>query len=419
MASTPLPDLDDARRRELRRAKAVATGLLIFAAVVFVVARILEVDRPGFGYLRATAEAAMVGAFADWFAVTALFRHPLGIPIPHTAIVQTRKDQIGESLGGFVRDNFLTAEVVGERLSDAELAGKIGGWLTDPVNAKTVSAQSAAVVRGVTEVLQDDLVQGGLEAVIAERARTISVAPLVGRAIDIAVEGGHHQVLLDGVLSGLGSFMEDNRVSFRDRLDKESPWWVPEPVDDVVFDKIYAVVQKFVAELSDDKSHELRVEIDRRSAQLATDLKTSPELQARGEELKEELLAHPEVRAWSSTLWTRMKAGLLEATEDPESELRSQLDAALVEAGQSLVADPELRRKIDRWIIDATSYIAEQFRGEVANLIASTVQRWDTEETVDRLELQVGRDLQFIRVNGTLVGGLVGLLIYSASEVFF
>lgn len=398
--------------------KLVATALFVAAAVVFVIARVFEDEQSWLGYVRATAEAAMVGALADWFAVTALFKHPLGIPIPHTAIIKKRKNEIGSSLGGFVEENFLTRAVVTERLAEAGLAGRLGSWLAKPENAAIVGAQSAVVVKGVTEVLQDDVVQGGLEAVITERAKEVKVAPLVGRVIDVAIEGRHHETLLDGVLTALDNFMDENADSFRNRLTQESPWWVPETVDDVVFDKIYSAVRRFLTEVSDDEHHELRREIDQRSIKLAQDLRSSPELIERGEELKAEFLRHPEVRAWSNNLWTTMKAGLIEATEDPQSQLRLRLEEALVDAGRSLQADPQLRAKIDDWLTNAVGYVAEQFRGEVAGLIATTVQGWDTEETADRIELQVGRDLQFIRINGTLVGGLAGLLIYTVSELF-
>lgn len=397
--------------------KLVATALFVAAAVVFVIARVFEDEQSWLGYVRATAEAAMVGALADWFAVTALFKHPLGIPIPHTAIIKKRKNEIGSSLGGFVEENFLTRAVVTERLAEAGLAGRLGSWLAKPENAATVGAQSAVVVRGVTEVLQDDVVQGGLEAVITERAKDVKVAPLVGRVIDVAIEGRHHETLLDSVLTALDNFMDDNADSFRNRLTQESPWWVPETVDDVVFDKIYSAVRRFLTEVSADEHHELRREIDQRSIKLAQDLRSSPELIERGEELKAEFLSHPEVRAWSNNLWTTMKAGLIEATEDPQSQLRLRLEEALVDAGRSLEADPELRAKIDDWLTNAVGYVAEQFRGEVAGLIATTVQGWDTEETADRIELQVGRDLQFIRINGTLVGGLAGLAIHTVSEL--
>ena len=409
---------DEARRSDLKRMKMFATSLFLVAAVIFVLAKSQEVDGNAWGYVRATAEAAMVGALADWFAVTALFKHPLGIPIPHTAIVKKRKNEIGVSLGSFVQDNFLTRSVITERLQEADLAHRLGRWLSDPVHARTVGAQSAAVVRGVTEVLQDEVIQAGVEAVVVERAKDVKVAPIMSRVVDAAIVGDHHQTLLEGVLSGLGTFMEENRESFRHRLTQESPWWVPEPIDDAVFDKIYTGVRRFVTDIGSDRNHEMRLDIDRRTTRLAEELRNSPELIARGEALKQEFLDHPEVRAWSATLWERIKTGLLEAADSPESELRIRLEQALVEAGQSLESDPELQAKIDAWITDAVGYIAEQFRGEVADLIATTVQRWDTEETSERIELQVGRDLQFIRINGTLVGGAAGLLIHAVSELF-
>ncbi len=414
------PATDEARAADLRRMKALATSLLVLAAIVFIVARVQEGDEAwaGWGYIRATAEAAMVGALADWFAVTALFRHPLRLPIPHTAIVRRRKDQIGASLGGFVQDNFLTRAIITERLSDADLGRRLGRWLSGPGNARTVGDQGAAVVRGLTEVLSDEVVQQGLEAVVVERARRIPVSPLIGRAVDVAIEGDHHQQLFDTVVRGVDRFLGDNASSLRNRMTQESPWWVPEAVDDVVFEKIYTSVRRFLREVADDPNHELRLSVDERSAALAADLKTSPAMLARGEEIKEEILAHPEVRAWSANLWASLKAALLEATEDPESQLRLRIEEAVVDAGRSLEADPELRAKIEHWIVDGIGYVAEQFRGEVSNLIATTVQRWDADETADRIELQVGRDLQFIRINGTVVGGLAGLVIYTLSELF-
>ncbi len=399
--------------------KMVAAAMLVLAAIVFVIARGLEESNGWAGYVRATAEAAMVGAFADWFAVTALFRHPLGLPIPHTAIIEKRKDQIGESLGGFVQENFLTREIVTDRLVGAELARRIGGWLKEPENAKTVGAQSAAVVAGVTEVLQDDTVQHGMEQVVLSRVRSIPVTPLVGKAVDVAIEGEHHQRLLEMTLSGMSGFMDENQETFRTRLAEESPWWVPETVDDRVFDKIYEGVARFLVDIRTQPNHPFRGQLDAKTIEISERLKSDPELEARGQKLRDEILDHPEVRAWTSSLWTRIKAGLVDATNDPSSELRVRLDEALIEAGASLEKDPALQAKIDQWIVESVGYIAEQFRGEVAELIASTVKRWDAAETSDRLELQVGRDLQFIRINGTIVGGIAGLLIYTLSELAF
>ncbi|MFV0259689.1 MAG: DUF445 domain-containing protein [Acidimicrobiales bacterium] len=421
MERTPALDvpMDRTRRADLRRMKLIAGGLLVAAAVVFALTFAADDDGGWVGYVRAFAEAAMVGALADWFAVTALFRHPLGLPIPHTAIIQTRKDQIGATLGGFVRDNFLTSEIITERLEAAHLARRVGGWLSVPANAATVSAQSAAVVRGVTEVLQDDVVQSGIEQTLTRRIRELPVAPLMGQVVDAAIVGDHHQVLLESTLRGLSRFVEENQAGFRERLNQESPWWVPEPIDDVVFDKIYTAVQAFLSDLAADRNHPMRLDVDARAARLAQELRDSPEMQAKGEALIEEVLSHPEVRAWSATLWSRIKQGLIEATENPDSELRTRLEAGLVDAGRAISSDPALQARVDHWIIDATAYVAEQFRSEVADLIATTVQRWDTEETSERIELQVGRDLQFIRINGTVVGGLAGLVIHAVSELLF
>ncbi len=410
---------DEERRSDLKRMKVVATSLLVFAAIVFVFARAIEEDNGWAGYVRATAEAAMVGALADWFAVTALFKHPLGLPIPHTAIIKKRKDQIGESLGGFVRDNFLSKEVLTERLEDAELGRRVGEWLAEPDHARTLGDQSAAVVSAVTEVLNDDTVQAGLERTVTNRVRQIPVTPAVGKAIDVAVEGEHHQALLETTLVALSDFLQENQATFRKRIYDESPWWVPETVDDVVFDKIYDVATRFLGDVGRQSSHPLRAELDKRTRVLAERLKEDPALRDRGEELKAEILEHPEVRAWSAGLWTQVKAALLEATSDADSPFRISLQEAIVDAGLSIRDDRELQARIDGWIVGATGYVAEQFRGEVADLIATTVQGWDTDETSDRIELQVGRDLQFIRINGTIVGGLAGLVIYTVSELVF
>ncbi len=417
--SDRLGTTDAERRHDLAKMKRIAGGLLVFAAVVFLLARWQEGDHRWVGYIRAFAEAAMIGALADWFAVTALFRHPLGIPIPHTAIIKKRKDQIGDGLGEFVRDNFLTRDVISERLESANLGLRVGQWLASPENAAVVGDQSAAVVRGITEILQDEKVQQGLDQVVEQRVRSLAITPLVGRAIDLAMEGDHHHALVESTLTGIASFLDDNQRTFRQRMSEESPWWVPEPVDDVVFQKIYAGVSQFLGEVGKQRNHPLRIQLDERTRVLSERLKTDPELEARATKLKDELLAHPEFRAWSESLWQRTKSGLFEATENPNSPLRVKVQDSLVEGGRSIEADPELQKKLDVWIVDAIGYVAEQFRDEVVELIASTVQRWDGDETSDRLELQVGRDLQFIRINGTIVGGLAGLVIYSISELLF
>ncbi len=408
--------LDLERQRSLRNMKLVALGLLVLAAVVYVVATTAGADG-WVGYVQSFAEAAMVGALADWFAVTALFRHPLRIPIPHTAIIPKRKDQIGRSLGEFVESNFLTQEVLGERLAQAGVGRRLGHWLAQEENARRASEGLGDALKGTLEVLDDREVQHGLEGVVRRRVRSTPAAPLVGKVIDLTVEGGHHQRLLDAVLVGLQGFLEDNRRTFRQRLDEESPWWVPEPIDDRIFDKIYTAVGSFIHDVGGDRDHEVRHSIDARVASFAERLKHDPELLAKGESLKDELLDHPEFRAWIESLWLGTKRSMIDAANDPDSEFRTRAATSLRRLGGRLAREPELQRKVDDWVERSVGYVIEHYRSEVSDLIATTVERWDGESTARKMELQVGRDLQFIRINGTLVGGLAGVVIHALAEM--
>ena len=407
------------RRVALRKMKALATGLLVLVTIVFFFARWLEETHGWVGYIRAFAEAAMVGALADWFAVSALFRHPLGIPIPHTAIIPHRKDQIGRSLGEFVQTNFLTREVLNERLAGAHIGKRLGDWMADEENAGKAGGAVSDLLRGGLEVLDDRDVASALESLIERRVRATPVAPLVGKAIDLAVEGGHHQRLLDAVLKGLQGFLEDNKATFRERLQHESPWWIPDSIDDKLFAKIYRGANSFIAEVAADPSHEVRRSIDARVVTFAERLRSDPELLAKGEELKTELLAHPDVRAWLGSLWGELKRNTISALDDPGSELRRRIDRSLTSLGRRLASDPDLQAKVDDWVTRAADHIVDHYRGEVSDLIAGTVAKWDGKATSERMELQVGRDLQFIRINGTIVGGLAGLAIYSVTQVMF
>ena len=408
--------LDLERQRGLRKMKALAVLLLLVAAVVYVITKIDGGDG-WVGYVRAFAEAAMVGALADWFAVTALFRHPLGIPIPHTAIIPKRKDQIGRSLGEFVEGNFLTHEVLSERLAQADVGHRLGVWLSQPANADRASEALGDALRGSLEVLDDKEVQHALEGVVRHRIRATPAAPLVGRVIGLSIDGGHHQRLLDTVLIGLRGFLDDNRLTFRQRLEEESPWWVPEPIDDRIFDKIYTAVGSFLTDVGGDPHHEIRRSVDTRVLAFAGRLTSDPELLAKGEDLKDELLDHPEFRAWVESLWIGAKQGLIDASSDHSSEFRMRAADSLARLGRRMVVEPELQRKVDSWVERSIGYIVDHYRNEVSDLIATTVERWDGDVTAQKMELQVGRDLQFIRINGTLVGGLAGIVIHALGHV--
>ncbi len=399
--------------------KAIALSFLVGAAIVYLFARANEDRADWVGYVRAASEAAMVGALADWFAVTALFRHPLGIPIPHTAIIPRRKDQIGRSLGEFVEGNFLTAEVLTNRLEHARVGARLGGWLAEPRHAERAANAVADSLKGAIEVIDDRDIQDALGSAVEQRLRSTAVAPLLGKAVDVAVEGDHHQHLFDSLLTGLGTFIDENRTTFRRRLDQESPWWVPESIDDRIFDKIYNAVHSFLADVGGDPDHEIRRALDERIRRLADRMRTDEKLIARAEEIKLELLAHRDVQDWLASLWLELKQAILQAAGDPQSELRQRLTVALARVGRRLASDAELQAKVDEWVERAAVHVVENYRSELSDIIATTVERWDAADTSRRIELQVGRDLQFIRINGTVVGGLAGLLIHAAGEGLF
>ncbi len=400
--------------------KMVATSMLVLAAVIFIVAHAYQEDHSWAGYVRATAEAAMVGALADWFAVTALFKHPLRLPIPHTAIIPKRKNEIGAGLGEFVQSNFLTGDVVAEKLESVELSRRLGEWLQVPDNARSMVGEVAVVVSAVSEVLSDDEdVRVMVDSLVRDRLSRVPVAPIVGRVIDAGMDGDHHHEVYNAVLSGAANFLDDNRDTFRRRLINESPWWVPEGIDNQVFEKIYGAVMTFLREVDSNPEHHVKKDIDVRSRELADRLRTDERMIEQGEKLKQELLDHPEFQAWTKDLWSSLQRGFGEATQEADSDVRRRIEEAIVALAHRLVDDTDLQTKVDAWFQSIIVYLAEAGGDEIGGLIANTVEGWDAEETADRIELQVGRDLQFIRINGTLVGGLAGLIIYTISNQLF
>jgi uncharacterized membrane-anchored protein YjiN (DUF445 family) len=394
-----------------------ATLLFLAVTILYLVVRVGTDGRGVWGYVRAFAEAAMVGALADWFAVTALFRRPLGLPIPHTAIVAERKNEIGRGLGEFVQTNFLTPGVLAGRVHDAAPAERLGRWLDDSENVATATD---AVARGINvgaSLLRDDDVQRVVESTIRARLETVPAAPVLGRLLDTVRDNGRQAQLVSAVLEKLADGLQTNRDTLRQRFATESPWWVPDPLDDKVFTRIFEGFSRFVNELRQNPTHPLRKDIDRRIETFIYDLQHDPELLARGELAKAELLEHPAVRKWIATAWTDLKSTLLAQTRDPSSELQVRIGKAVAEFGVRLRTDAELRTRIDGFIERSVVRVVESSGKEVADMITSTVERWDTDETVERIESQIGRDLQFIRINGTIVGGLAGLVIHAVGQV--
>jgi uncharacterized membrane-anchored protein YjiN (DUF445 family) len=418
MQYIPLPPVQDAalKQERLDRMKRIATGLFLFVTVVFVVARAYEIRHPWVGWIRATAEAAMVGALADWFAVTALFRHPLGIPIPHTAIVPTRKERIGRSLGGFVQNNFLSREVVGAKLQGLNIGRRIAEWLSEPENARTIAMHAARGLAGAAQVLRDEDVQEVLDRSVIARVRETPVAPVVGNVLSVVTAENRHQELLDEALKLLDRAVEQNDELIRDRIRQESPWWLPTAVDERIHDKIVTAIGNTLHQVSNDPEHPLRKRFDAAVHQFIERLRSSPETIAKGEALKDELLSHPSVRQFSASVWADTKEALVRYGQNADEEGMRPVERGIVSFGEAMREDPALIAKVDGWILDATLYVIDQYRTEVGQFIADTVRAWDPDETTKKIELAVGRDLQFIRINGTIMGALVGMLLYALSR---
>ncbi len=395
-----------------------ATGLLALMTVVFIVARAAEEGGEAWvGYVRAMAEAAMVGGLADWFAVTALFRYPLGIPIPHTAIIPSRKDQIGRSLGEFLQANFLSGPVVAERIVAAHPGERLAEWLQRPGSPETVARHAADALAALSGAMRDDEVHGAVSELVMSRLEQVELAPVAGKVLSVATEDGRHQEVLDSLLRGFDRLLVDQRDDLRSRFDRESPWWVPEALDGRIFEKLYKGLRGFLAEVVDDPKHELRGHLDERLRAFAHDLQHDPELRARGEELKLEMLAHPALRGWTASMWADAKAALAEQALDPESTLRRRLSGAAESLGERLVEDPALRAKVDDALARFAAYVLDEYADTLSEMIESTVERWDPEVVTGQLELLLGRDLQFIRINGTVVGGFIGLVLHATGQV--
>ena len=403
------------RQRNLDRMKTRATGLLILMGIVFVLARMYEAQHPWLGYIRATAEASMVGGIADWFAITALFRHPLNIPIPHTAIIPNRKDRIGRSLGNFVQNNFLSPEVLTAKLKAAQISRRAAEWLSQMDHARLAAEQVGSVLRGAGNVVRDEDVHALLDRTVVEPLRQMPIAPVLAKGLALLTIDDRHQQLLDRVIHGLTRLVAENEELIREKIREESPWWVPKVVDDRIHQKVLGGIERTLFEVGADPDHPLRHQFNDLLADWMVQLQDSPEVIARAEAIKQQVLDPETSGRLAASLWQELKQILgrqnatAEGAPGPVARGLSALGAAALE-------DEALLEKIDGWVAEAVLRVVEQHRGEVGGLIAQTVSSWDPQETSRRIELLVGRDLQFIRINGTLVGGLVGLLIYTVSR---
>lgn len=411
------PPVDEAtKRKQLARMKRRASGLLLLATAIWIASSLLHARYPWLLYVRATAEASMIGGVADWFAVTALFRHPLGIPIPHTAIVAARKDQIGRNLGNFVSRHFLSREVLAARLASLRVAEHLAQWLAKPENSRTLAHHAAAGLANGVRMLGDDDVQELIDRVLEERIRKTEVAPLLGQMLSLLTADDRHQELLDEAIGLLARAVDANQEFIRERIEKESPWWVPGMVDDRIHRKIVSSLDSTLTAVRDDPDHPLRHRFDEALEGFVRKLNESPEVRAKAERIKLEVLDADAVRRFSSSIWGEAKAALFRYADAPNAFAPSAIERGLVSIGETVARDPELLARVDGFVADIALHLVDRYQGEVAHLIAQTVTSWDPEVTSERVELAIGKDLQFIRINGTIVGGLAGLAIYLLSR---
>lgn len=408
---------EERRARQLVRAKRRATGLLVAVTAVFVLSTIFVGRAHWLAWVQAAAEASMVGALADWFAVTALFRRPLGLPIPHTAIVVERKDRFGETLGAFVQESFLSPEAVSDRLRAADAVGRVAVWLADPERADDLASRLLSGLASAAELARDDDVHQLLVNLVGQRLESIPLAPLAGRVLEQILAGGRHEPLLDSALANLARYLATQGSAIREGVSGRSPWWLPDAVEQRLAEAVLRRVVETLDAMATDREHPQRRYLEAALHTFADNLQHDPAYRARGEALKAELLEHPQLREYAAALWQDFKEQLRIQSAQPDSSLRSQAARAIAETGARLRDDPELRARAERTLDRAAKVVLGRFEGELARLVSGTIARWDAADTARRLELLLGPDLQFIRINGTVIGGLTGLLLHGVARL--
>ena len=399
--------------------KAAATGLLVMMAAIFIVARQFEHAYPWVGYVKAFAEAAMVGGLADWFAVTALFRHPLGLPIPHTAIIPRNKDRIGDALANFLRDNFLVAPVVARRMRNIDMAGAVGRFLQAPQGQETRIRHGASrMLADLFESLDDERLGGLVKSSIANRIRKMELSPLLGHALASAINEDRHVPMLEATIRWTARALDANEGLIREMVHKRANWVLKlAGLDAKLADAIVDGLRKLSADMHTDPAHPVRIKVEQALADLANDLQTKPETREKVEELKLQLLDNKSVSLWLDTLWQRGREAMIRAARNPDAAMAGKLGEVLQSMGQSLESDPRLKMAINMFARRAVSGMAASYGGSIVKLVSETVRRWDAQTITDRLETTVGRDLQYIRINGTLVGGLVGVALHALDAI--
>ena len=404
---------------ELRRARLLtvtrrrATGLLVVVAVVFGLSIAFASKASWLSWVQATAAASLVGGLADWFAVTALFRRPLGLPIPHTAIVVERKDRFAETLGSFVQESFLTPDAVSARLRAAAALPRAAAWLADEDHARQLAGRAIdALVEGI-DLVRDADVHDALDGIVRRRLESLPLAPLAGRALEQVTKDGRHEPVLDTALLGLSRYIAVHGPEMHHRLGMQSPWWLPGPVSARMVTRLLSRTETVLADMAYDRYHPLRRQLADGLDSLGRRLQTDPVMLQRGEELKSELLSQPTVQELAAAVWTDVKGELRAQSVQPDSELRRRLADVISRTGRRLSTDQELVAAVERSVDDFVKVVLTAFDEELVALVTGTIQRWDATDTARRLELLLGPDLQYIRINGTVFGALAGLVLHA------
>ncbi len=401
--------------------KTVATGFLVAAGIVFLLAEYALHHGAGtwVGYVGAAAEAGMVGGLADWFAVTALFRHPLRIPIPHTALIPRKKDQLGTSLGTFVGENFLDPAMVSEKVRSARIPERAGVWLQDEDHRQIASDQAAKAIRSVLAVLRDEDATAIIERTIVARIAEPQWGPPAGRILAELLEEGRHLPLLDLMADRTHAWVESNPETVDRWVREKAPTWAPQFVNELLSERAYRELQEWTWQIKADKQHGVRLALIGFVEDFARDLQEDPATMEKLEVFKQEVMNREEVRRAAGSAWAAAKRMIVEATEDSSSTLRVKIDDLLRRLADLLVDDQRVRVRLDDYMTRTAAYVAENYAGEVTSIISDTVERWDADEASEKIELLAGKDLQFIRINGTVVGALAGVGIHLFTQLVF
>jgi uncharacterized membrane-anchored protein YjiN (DUF445 family) len=415
--------MDEAgKRRDLRRMKAVATGFLVATTVSYLVCCWLGSRGDGgawIGYVRAASEAGMVGALADWFAVTALFRYPLGLPIPHTAIIRKKKDQLGTGLGDFVRANFLSPDTVATKVNSAQISQRLGRWMADPRHAARVSQETSTILRAVIGALRDEDVEQVIDHTIVKRIAEPLWGPPLGRVLSELLAENRQAPLLDLLAERAHQWALGSQETLDRIVLHEAPSWSPKFVNVLLSERIYRELVEFTWKVRSQPDHEVRLAANKFLEDFAHDLQYDDAMIKKAERVKAEIMGREQITGMAQATWRAAKRMILESADDPDSTLRRKVTENVRQLGQRLVDEPHLRGRVDGWVERGVRYLVATYGAEIATLISDTVARWDAEEASRKIELQAGRDLQFIRINGTVVGALAGLAIYAVSHLLF